>query len=59
MAEIEIPKGGAYFYAAGDKYHILLDGCRVCIRCVEVKGGASGRLKLHMPSGNVVHIEGD
>ena len=54
---IDIPDTGAYFFAGGDRYHISIDGPRVSIRFVDGRDGASGRVCIHMPAGNVVHIE--
>ncbi|QDP54168.1 MAG: hypothetical protein GOVbin4685_28 [Prokaryotic dsDNA virus sp.] len=54
---IEIPSGGAYFYASNVKFHISIDGERIIIRCVETPDARGERLFTHQPAGNVIFLE--
>lgn len=55
--EIEIPAGGAYFWANQCRYHIREGDGTLVIRCVEGPNGLSAAMSLHMPAANVIEIE--
>lgn len=55
--EIEIPAGGAYFWANRCRYHISEGDGVLVVRCVEGPEGLSASMRFHMPAANVVEIE--
>lgn len=55
-AEIEIPAGGAYFWANQCRYHITEGDGVLVVRCVEGPYGMSGSVFLRMPASNVIEI---
>lgn len=55
--EIEIPDGGAYFWANQCRFHISTKAGLLVVRCVKGNGGMSGVIHSHMPAGNVIEME--
>ena len=50
---IEIPHHGVYLSAGDQHYHIVSDGARIVVKCIDARPGSV----FTLTSGNIVRIE--